>query len=178
MTQSVSIRLDDEVLNCLAHARRKFEEAKSSQPVRAAEALAFIQSLYDIEDRAPRLLARQRRTLRQTEAAPLIARLRPWLDQQLQIALPKLKFGEAVRYLHNQWQPLINYLDDGRVPIDNSDVERDLRASRSDAAIGCLSAVRMRARGRRCCTRWWPAPRGTTWTCGLTSATFLSAWRS
>ncbi len=51
-----------------------------------------------------------------------------WLDRQLQTALPKLKFGEAVRYLHNQWEPLVNYLDDGRLPIDNSAVERDLRA--------------------------------------------------
>jgi transposase len=113
---------------CLAHARRKFDEAKGSQPVRAAEALAFIQALYDIEDRARSFSPDERRALRQSEAAPLIARLRTWLDQQLEIALPKLKFGEAARYLHNQWQPLINYLDDGRVPIDNSDVERDLRA--------------------------------------------------
>ncbi len=33
-----------------------------------------------------------------------------------------------MRYLHNQWEPLVNYLDDGRLPIDNSAVERDLRA--------------------------------------------------
>lgn len=70
----------------------------------------------------------QRRTLRQREAAPIIGGLRTWLDRQLQTALPKLKFGEAVRYLRNQWEPLVNYLDDGRVPIDNSAVERDLRA--------------------------------------------------
>jgi transposase len=113
---------------CLAHARRKFEEAKGSHPVLSAEALAFFQQLYDVEDRAKELVPEDRRALRQHEAAPIIDRLRTWLDQQLQTALPKLKFGEAVRYLYNQWEPLINYLDDGRVPIDNSDVERDLRA--------------------------------------------------
>lgn len=113
---------------CLAHARRKFEEAKGSQPVRAAEALATLQALYDIEDRARDFSPDERCALRQREATPLIARLRTWLDQQLEAALPRLKFGEAVRYLHNQWEPLTNYLDDGRVPIDNSDVERDLRA--------------------------------------------------
>ena len=113
---------------CLTHARRKFEEAQGSHPVLAAEALAFFQQLYDIEDRAKEFSPADRRALRQREAVPIIDRLRTWLDQQLQTALPKLKFGEAVRYLHNQWEPLINYLDDGRLPIDNSDVERDLRA--------------------------------------------------
>lgn len=113
---------------CWAHARRKFEEAQGSHPVRSAEALAFFQQLYDLEDRAKACSHEERRALRQCEAAPIIACLRGWLDQQLTTALPKLKFGEAVRYLHNQWEPLLNYLDDGRLPIDNSDVERDLRA--------------------------------------------------
>lgn len=113
---------------CLTHARRKFDEAKGSHPVLSAEALAFFQQLYDIEDRALDFSPDQRRTLRQREAAPIIGSLRTWLDRQLQTALPKLKFGEAVRYLHNQWEPLVNYLDDGRLPIDNSAVERDLRA--------------------------------------------------
>lgn len=113
---------------CLAHARRKFEEAQGSHPVLSAEALAFFQQLYDLEDRAKHLSPADRRALRQSEAAPLIARWRSWLDQQLRTALPKLKFGEAVRYLHNQWEPLIRYLDDGRLPIDNNAVESDLRA--------------------------------------------------
>jgi transposase len=112
---------------CLAHARRKFDEAKSSHPVLSAEALAFFQELYDMEDRAKEFSHEDRRALRVAEAAPIVARLRSWLDQQRATALPKLKFGEAVRYLHNQWEPLFNYLDDGRLPIDNSDVERDLR---------------------------------------------------
>ena len=113
---------------CWAHARRKFEEAKGSHPALAAEALAFFQQLYDLEDRAKACSHEERRALRQREAAPIVARLRGWLDQQLTTALPKLKFGEAVRYLHNQWDSLTSYVHDGRLPIDNSDVERDLRA--------------------------------------------------
>jgi transposase len=113
---------------CLAHARRKFEESQGSHPVLSAEALAFFQELYDIEDLANELVPEDRRALRQCEAAPIIDRLRAWLDQQLGTALPKLKFGEAVRYLRNQWEPLVRYLDDGRLPIDNNAVESDLRA--------------------------------------------------
>jgi hypothetical protein len=113
---------------CLAHARRKFDEAKSSHPRLAAEALGFFQQLYDIEDRARELTAEARQALRQAEVAPLLEKLRLWADEQATHALPKLKLGEALGYLQNQWEPLTNYVHDGRLPIDNNAVERDLRA--------------------------------------------------
>lgn len=113
---------------CLAHARRKFDEAKSSHPTLAAEALAFFGRLYDIEDRAGDLSAEARRALRQSEAVPVLARLRAWFDEQGKQALPKSRFGEALGYLRNQWTALTNYVEDGRLPIDNNATERDLRA--------------------------------------------------
>jgi len=113
---------------CLAHARRKFDEAKSSHPRLAAEALGFFQQLYDLEDRARELTAEARQALRQAEAVPLLYKLRVWADEQAAHALPKLKFGEALGYLRNQWEPLTNYVQDGRLPLDNNAVERDLRA--------------------------------------------------
>ncbi|MCI0361208.1 MAG: IS66 family transposase [Planctomycetaceae bacterium] len=113
---------------CLAHARRKFDEAKSSHPSLAAEALGYFQQLYDIEDRARDLTAQARQALRQAEAVPLLAKFRAWADQQSVHALPKLKLGEALGYLGNQWEELTNYVQSGRLPIDNNAVERDLRA--------------------------------------------------
>jgi transposase len=113
---------------CLAHARRKFDEAKSSHPRLAAEALGFFQQLYDLEDQARELSAEVRQALRQAEAAPLLEKLRTWANEQAAQALPKLKFGEALGYLRNQWEPLTNYVQDGRLPIDNNATERDLRA--------------------------------------------------
>ena len=39
--------------------------------------------------------------------------------------LPKDKFAEAaLGYLRNQWDALQVYLDDGRLPIDNNEVEQ------------------------------------------------------
>ena len=38
--------------------------------------------------------------------------------------LPKSKFGEALGYIRNQWKPLQTYLSDGRVPLDNNEVEQ------------------------------------------------------
>jgi transposase len=113
---------------CLAHARRKFDEAKSSHPRLACEALAIFQQLYDLEDRARELAAEARQALRQAEAAPLLEKLRAWADEQAASALPKSRLGEALGYLRNQWEPLTNYVHDGRLPIDNNAVERDLRA--------------------------------------------------
>lgn len=113
---------------CWAHARRKFDEAKGTHAQLACEALAYFQQLYDIEDRARDDSPEERRALRQTEAKPVLARFRVWLDGQAAQAVPKLKIGEAIGYVRNQWSALANYLDDGRVPIDNNATERDLRA--------------------------------------------------
>jgi transposase len=113
---------------CMAHARRKFDEAKSSPPRLAAEALGFFQQLYDLEDRARDFTPAARQALRQAEAVPLLAKLRAWADEQAAHTLPKLKIGEALGYLNNQWEALTNYVQDGRLPIDNNATERDLRA--------------------------------------------------
>jgi len=113
---------------CVAHARRKFEEAKSSYPQLAAEALAYFRQLYDIEDRALPLSSEARQALRQVESVPLLDRLRRWADSQAEASLPKSTLGKAVGYLRNQWEPLTTYVLDGRLPIDNNATEGDLRA--------------------------------------------------
>jgi transposase len=113
---------------CMAHARRKFDQARSSHPALASQALGLFQQLYDIEDRGCQLTPEALHALRQEEAVPLLARLRAWADVQADVALPKSKFGEALGYLRNQWEALTTYVLDPRLPIDNNAVERDLRA--------------------------------------------------
>jgi transposase len=44
---------------CHAHARRKFYEARTSDAATSAQALAYIRLLYDVEDQAQALAARQ-----------------------------------------------------------------------------------------------------------------------
>lgn len=114
---------------CHAHSRRKFEAAKSNDPLRASRALAFYRQLYDIEDRASELTADERLELRQRESLPLLGQFKTWLDEQRSNAkvLPKSAIGSAVRYALNQWKPLMSFASDGRLLIDNNDTERDLR---------------------------------------------------
>ena len=86
--------------------------------------LAKFQQLYDIEDRAKTLSADERLALRQSEALPIWTSLGEWLDSDAAArVLPKGKFGEALGYLRNHWEPLQLYLSDGLMPIDNNDVD-------------------------------------------------------
>ena len=38
--------------------------------------------------------------------------------------LPKSNFGKALNYINNHWDQLQTYLADGRLPIDNNEVEQ------------------------------------------------------
>jgi transposase len=110
---------------CVAHARRKVFEARDGYPLEASLLLAKFQQLYDIEDRAKALSAGERLELRQSESAAIWASLEEWLKgQAAERVLPKSKLGQALGYLRNHWEQLQTYLSDGRVPIDNNDVEQ------------------------------------------------------
>ncbi len=113
---------------CLAHARRKIFEAREQQPALSSQILALMGELYDVEDRARMLDDAGRLALRQKESVPVMARLRAVLDSEAaKNVLPKSRFGEALGYLRNHWEAFQLYLQDGRLPIDNNDVERDHR---------------------------------------------------
>jgi len=114
---------------CWAHARRKFVEAESTEPVRAAEALARIRLLYDIEERARPLAALERAALRQREAVPLLQAFQQWLDQIQNQVVPKSPLGQALTYVRNQWAALNVYVTDGDLAIDNNAAERALRGT-------------------------------------------------
>jgi len=53
--------------------------------------------------------------------------MRTWLDQVLPQVPPTSATGKALRYLHNEWDKLIRYLDDGRLEIDNNAAENAIR---------------------------------------------------
>jgi transposase len=89
--------------------------------------LAMLQELYDVEERGQGLNPGARRELRQSAAKPVMQRMKAWLDSPASRLLPKLALTEAVNYIRNHWDALQVYLNNGAVPIDNNDTERDLR---------------------------------------------------
>jgi transposase len=65
--------------------------------------------------------------LRQQHSVPLLASLKAWLDEQAPLILPESLPGKAISYTRNQWTYLSRYVSDGRAPIDNNVIERDIR---------------------------------------------------
>lgn len=125
--QGIAVRSDGAIVRaaCCTHARRKVFEARDAYPREASLLLGMFQQLYDIEDRGKTMSVDERKLLREHEAAPVWQSLGEWLNSAAAAAvLPKSNFGEALRYLHNHWDPLRVYLSDGRLPIDNNDVEQ------------------------------------------------------
>jgi transposase len=121
-------------VGCLAHARRKFDEALKAQPVGnrgglAAEGVALIQRIYRIEKaaREAKLTPDQRKQLRDDKARSIWDELRRWLDEHRGHVPPRLLTGKAMTYLDNQWPELIRVLDDGRLEVDNNRCENALR---------------------------------------------------
>ena len=124
---------------CLAHARRKFDEALKARKLSgkgatgkgglAAEGLALIQKIYRIEKvaREAKLTPDQRKQLRDEKARPIWNELRTWLDAKRGQAPPESLIGKALGYLDNQWAGLIRVLDDGRLEVDNNLCENALR---------------------------------------------------
>lgn len=117
-------------VGCWAHAFRKFEEAKETEPTLAGEALGLIDKLYRIERKAKDagMDATARGALRRAESQPVLDQIRPWLEATLPKVLPAGPLFKAVRYALNQWQPLTRFVEDGRIQeIDNNLCEQALR---------------------------------------------------
>ncbi len=119
-------------LGCMAHARRKFSEAVKAQGRRkkrgkAHRGLALIQKLYRVEKQCRKLPPEERYARRQKQARPILGEIRTWLDDALPQVPPTSATGKALSYLHNEWDKLIRYLDDGRLEIDNNGAENAIR---------------------------------------------------
>jgi transposase len=116
-------------VGCWAHARRRFAEALEAGELAAAEPLRRIQSLYAIERslRDEAVSPEIRAKVRKEQAPPILAELGAWLDSRKDRWPPRSPLGDAIGYTLNQWDALSAYLEDGRLEIDNSRVERLMR---------------------------------------------------
>jgi transposase len=114
-------------VNCMAHARRYFEQAQNNDKEAADHALAIIKILYDIERRGKDFTEEQRYKLRQHETMPRLTAFKSWLDEKQKEVLPKSAIGVAITYCQNRWVELCQYADTGFLNIDNNLSENALR---------------------------------------------------
>jgi transposase len=113
-------------VGCWAHAERKIEEARATEPALACQALGFTSALFAIEKRARHANRAEAEVLqlRQRESVPILAEFKTWLDAAVEQALPKSPLGEALGYVHNQWQALNRYTEAGFLEMTNNASER------------------------------------------------------
>jgi transposase len=112
---------------CNAHARRKFYEARSSDALRAHQALAYYGQLYELERAAKDFSDAQRLQMRQDLAVPILATFHQWLEAQRPEVLPKSPLGEALAYALHNWIALVRYTEAGFLAIDNNVAEREMK---------------------------------------------------
>jgi transposase len=117
------------LLNCMAHIRREFFEARDNDQARADTALTLIKCLYIIEKKArdQQMDHQQRLELRQKESLEIFDTLGEWLKNEYPKVLPSSKIGKAIAYATNRWDNMRRYLYDGTLEIDNNLVENIIR---------------------------------------------------
>ena len=128
--------------NCLAHARRKFDELfKANASAVAAQAIHRIAALYRIEADARALGCGQRLRMRQERSGPLWQELHAWLRLERTRVPDGSAIAKAIDYSLNHWKALSRFLQDGDVPIDNNHIENQMRPwgiGRNNANCGLM----------------------------------------
>jgi transposase len=122
-------------VGCMMHARRKFYEARTSDPHRAHRALAWIKLLYDVEREAKEepeaegyeAFVAARQALRGERSRPIFRQFHDWLEAEAASVLPKSPIGEAIGYARNHWTALERPLEAGFLELDNGACERALK---------------------------------------------------
>lgn len=118
-------------VGCWAHARRKFNDALKSDK-EAQEAIDLIAKLYKVEKETHLAAPEERLARRLSDSVPVLDKIFAWCRERKDKYAPKELMFMAVQYALNHETVLRRYCDDGRLCIDNNEVERALRL----AAIG------------------------------------------
>ena len=118
-------------VGCMMHARRKFYEARTVDPQRSHQVLAWISLLYDVERDAKKretadyeAFVAFRHELRNERSRPIFDKFHAWLEAELPKVLPKSPIGEAIQYALNHWEALMRPLEAGFLELDNGACER------------------------------------------------------
>ena len=116
------------LLHCMAHARRKFDEAKDNDLVRASHVLTEMQKLYALERQAKEnaLSVDELYQIRR-KIIPVLDDLKQWMLENYRSVLPQSAIGQAIYYSLQRWDKLCLYTTDGRLQIDNNLVENAIR---------------------------------------------------
>lgn len=118
------------LVGCLAHARRKFFDAKENDSSRANRALNIIQSIYleerEIKEKVKDNLALKQQ-LREEKIAPKLEEIKIWIEEQSLKVLPKSAIRKAMTYYLNQYPKIKAIMLDPKLELDNNLIENAIR---------------------------------------------------
>ena len=118
------------VTGCWAHALRKFRDAIKESPTEATSMVVMIRTLFAIEEEAldQGLAPEAVKAVRAQRSKPALDRIRQRVDELLAVERSeKSLMAGALKYVDHQWEALIGFLGDGRVPIHNNACELSIR---------------------------------------------------
>ncbi len=113
---------------CWYHARDKFDVAAPGAPSAAAEAKAWMGTLFDVEERAKRAgdTDAERLARRKRESISLLRGFHRWMKATQHRYTPDEELWKAIQYCRNHWRALTRFMTDGSIPMTNNIAEREL----------------------------------------------------
>ncbi len=117
--------------NCLCHGRRNFVDEVNNFPDECRHVLEELRIVFRAEATCRRkcLTPEQRLVLHQQKSAPVMERLRAWMNEMLadKRVEPNSGLGKAFAYLLARWGPLTLFLHVAGAPLENNICERALK---------------------------------------------------
>jgi transposase len=118
-------------LFCMAHIRRKFDEAVYYDKEKATHAVQQINLLYQIEreirEASPKLLETEIVKIRMEKATPIMRGLKTWMLAAYPKVLPGSPIGKAIAYALPLWDNMQYYTLHEHLQIDNNELENAIR---------------------------------------------------
>jgi hypothetical protein len=117
--------------NCLAHGRRQFVDITDNFPLECARVLKVLKIVYKNEAIAKKraMTAAERLRFHQERSGPPMAKLRAWMERQIEDKKtePNSGLGCAILYMLKRWGELTLFLRKAGAPLDNNICERALK---------------------------------------------------
>ena len=120
---------DVQLVNCLVHIRRHFEQALDENREMAEQALTQIQHIYRIEHSCDKagLSYDERKAKRRELARPILEAMKVWMETEGIKYSPNSQIGKSITYAYARWDNMMKCLEDGRLLWDNNLAENVIR---------------------------------------------------
>lgn len=117
------------VANCLTHGRRQFVDVVEAFPNEVRHVIEELSIVYRTDAKTRGLPRAERLRIHREESAPVMERLRAWLEALAagKTVEPNSGLGKAIAYMLKRWGRLTLFLREEGAPLDNNLCERMLK---------------------------------------------------